>query len=423
MNRLLPSARSLAFGAVLAVISAAEAQTWEVFDTTSAGFPSNSVVDIAIDRQNIVWVATDWGLCRYDGTNWQIFQTDNSGLPENTIQCIAVDTLDRLWVGTLFHGVVVYDGMTWTAFDQTNSGLPDDQIRSITIDHRNWAWVGTYLGAACYTGSEWRLYNDQPTSYNGLVMNGSVINDVAVREDGLVAIATLNGGFHYLTDTCIHYHSTFTDFFPDNTQTAVAFDPNLDQRWIATPSHGLIRHFDDWYSGLYFVYSTQSSTIPSNGLTSLAMDALGRPWMGSNYAGVFYRSEDGSFTTYNSANSGLPDNTISSVIFAPDGTLWVGTFYGGAARLTFPMGILEPSRKVALDVYPNPTSERAWVNWPHGSFGATWRLMDVTGKVEKEGTIGADGWSELDLIGLSPGIHLLQVPSNGLYSQARLVVY
>ncbi len=121
MNRLLPSARSLAFGAVLAVISAAEAQTWEVFDTTSAGFPSNSVVDIAIDRQNIVWVATDWGLCRYDGTNWQIFQTDNSGLPENTIQCIAVDTLDRLWVGTLFQGVVVYDGMTWAAFDQTNS--------------------------------------------------------------------------------------------------------------------------------------------------------------------------------------------------------------------------------------------------------------------------------------------------------------
>ncbi len=338
-------------------------------------------------------------------------------------QCRDCTRAFAVTVGTLFHGVVVYDGMTWTAFDQTNSGLPDDQIRSITIDHRNWAWVGTYLGAACYTGSEWRLYNDQPTSYNGLVMNGSVINDVAVREDGLVAIATLNGGFHYLTDTCIHYHSTFTDFFPDNTQTAVAFDPNLDQRWIATPSHGLIRHFDDWYSGLYFVYSTQSSTIPSNGLTSLAMDALGRPWMGSNYAGVFYRSEDGSFTTYNSANSGLPDNTISSVIFAPDGTLWVGTFYGGAARLTFPMGILEPSRKVALDVYPNPTSERAWVNWPHGSFGATWRLMDVTGKVEKEGTIGADGWSELDLIGLSPGIHLLQVPSNGLYSQARLVVY
>lgn len=229
MNRLLPSVCSLAFGAVLAVISAAEAQTWEVFDTTSAGFPSNSVVDIAIDRQNIVWVATDWA-CAGMTERTDNFNTDNSGLPENTIQCIAVDTLDRLWVGTLFHGVVVYDGMTWTAFDQTNSGLPDDQIRSITIDHRNWAWVGTYLGAACYTGSEWRLYNDQPTSYNGLVMNGSVINDVAVREDGLVAIATLNGGFHYLTDTCIHYHSTFTDFFPDNTQTAVAFDPNLDQR-------------------------------------------------------------------------------------------------------------------------------------------------------------------------------------------------
>ena len=167
----------------------------------TAGFPSNTVSDIAIDSQDNVWVGTDWGLCKYDGSIWTIFQTGNSGIPDNVINTVAVDSLDRVWVGTLLHGVAVYDGLTWENFTTQNSDLPDDEIKSITIDFRGWAWIGTYVGLACYTGLEWRIYTDQSTSYNGLLLNGPVIEDVAVRPDGLVAIGTLNYGFHYMTDT------------------------------------------------------------------------------------------------------------------------------------------------------------------------------------------------------------------------------
>ena len=391
------------------LVTAVNGQSWEVFDTISAGFPSNSVTDIAIDRHDNVWVATNWGLCKYDGTSWQIFQTSNSGLTDNVVQCVAVDTLDRVWIGTLLHGLVVYDGVTWTTFDTQNSGLPDDQIKCITIDHRNWAWVGTYLGVACYTGDEWRLYNNTPESYDGLVLNGPVIQDIAVREDGLVAIGTLNGGFHYLTDTCVRVHGTFIDDFPDNTQVGVAFDPTDNERWIAVPAHGLIRHFDAWDSGLWFLYSTSTSDIPTNSSTCLAVDDLGRPWVGTTYAGVSVRNADGSFTNYMTATSGLPDNTISSLAFANDGALWVGTYYGGAARFDPTVTSTSELFSGDLRVFPNPSARFVQIQGPIVDGSLQWRLFDLRGVGMGMGAGSGLGQCLVDLGDMPAGLYFLEV--------------
>lgn len=401
--------RTLGFVLPASFASLLNGQSWEVFDTTSAGFPSNSVTDIAIDSHDNVWVATNWGLCRYDGTSWEIFQTSNSGLTDNVVQCVAVDTLDRVWIGTLLHGVVVYDGVTWTTFDTQNSGLPDDQIKCITIDHRNWAWIGTYLGVACYTGDEWRLYDNTPESYDGLVLNGPVIQDIAVREDGLVAIGTLNGGFHYLTDTCVRVHGTFIDDFPDNTQVGVAFAPISNERWIACPAHGLIRHFDAWDSGLWFLYSTSTSDIPTNSSTCLAMDALGRPWVGSTYAGVSVRDTDGSFTNYMTANSGIPDNTISSLAFANDGALWVGTYYGGAARFDPTVTSAGEVLREDLRVYPNPSAGIVQLQGLLVDGNIQWRLFDPKGVRIGQGTVSGSGLCRIDLGDVPAGLYFLEV--------------
>ncbi|HRH38323.1 MAG TPA: two-component regulator propeller domain-containing protein [Flavobacteriales bacterium] len=400
----------------------AQAQSWEVFDTLTAGFPTNSVTDIAIDSQDRVWVATNWGLCKYDGGNWEVFQVGSSGLTDNVIQCLAVDTLDRVWIGTLLHGIVIYDGATWTTFDTQNSGLPDDQIKCITIDHRNWAWVGTYLGLSCYTGTEWRQYNNTPDSYNNLVMNGPVVNDVAVREDGLVAIGTLNGGFHYLTDTSITVHATYIDNFPDNTQVGVGFDPVNDQRWLACPAHGLLRHFAEWESGLWFEYSTISSNIPTNSMTCLSVAADGRPWVGTTYAGIAVRDTDGEFTNYTSSNSGLPDNTISSLAFTSDGTLWVGTYYGGAARFNPEQGTDEEPRAGGLLLFPNPATGKVWLLNRANAAPTEWRILDAGGRAVISGTVSAGIADVIDLTAVPPGIYLVEINSGLSKSLGKLVV-
>ena len=403
----------------IAVAQSLAGQSWEVFDMATAGFPSNTVLDIAIDSQDHVWAATDWGLCHYDGATWSIFQTTNSGLPDNELYAVAVDSLDRVWIGTEQHGVVIYDGVTWEVFNTLNSGLPDNEIRNITFDHRGWAWIGTYLGLVCYTGSEWRLYNDTPGSYGGLQLTGNVINEVAVREDGLLAIATLNGGFHYVTDTSVVVHSPFIDLFPDNTQTAVVFDTINDERWIATPTQGLLRQGGTWDSGPWFYYTTMNSTIPSNALTCLTMDPTGRPWIGTTGDGFMVRENSGAFVNYTSGNSGLPDNTIMQLRFEQGGALWAATYYGGAARFVQSgSGIANDMSGVAWSAFPNPCGGQLTVRFAgtNAPAGTTWRLLDASGRTALTGALPEGGTLFLDMTALAPGPYLFSItgiPLNG----------
>ncbi len=404
------------------IVTGAMAQTFEVFDPNTAGIPTVSITAIDEDSEGNMWVGTEGGLCKYDGTSWTVLQTGNSGLPHDQVTAVAVDTADNVWVGTVLGGLAVFDGNAgWTYFNTTNSPLPDDQILSLTIDHRNWVWIGTFLGLMCYTGSEWHLYNDQPTSYNGLVMTGSVIRDVAVRADGLVAIGTLNGGFHYMTEDIIEAHATFIDLFFDNTQNGVVFDTIHDERWLATPSQGLLRNFGDWQGGFWFQYSVWNSSIPSNSLLCVAMDEQGRPWVGSVDAGVIVKNTDDSFLFYNTSNSGMPDDGVTCLHFAADGALWIGTYGGGAVRMTMSNWIVERDDRIFL--HPNPAADHCTVRTTlSGDAPAKWQLFNAQGALVLAGTSRSNTF-HIDVSALAQGVHSLVLLGSQVKATARLVKY
>jgi len=403
--------RSVALAASFFAIGFLFSQTWEVFDMSTAGLPSQTVLDIAEDGSNNIWLATDYGLCKFDGSVWTIYQTFNSGLPDNQINTLDVDSLDRIWIGMVQGGLAIFDGnATWEYFTPLNSPLPAAEVKCVTIDHRGWVWIGTYLGVACYTGTEWRVYDDTPSSFGGLLLNGTVIEDIQVRPDGLVAIATLNGGFHYLTDTLVAVHATYIDMFFDNTQLGAAFDTVNNECWLATPSAGLVRNFGDWNGGFWFNYDLGNSLIPTNSLTSIVMDAYGRPWVGSVDAGVLMRDPNDEFVAYNTTNSGIPDNSVANLLFANDDALWVGTYSAGAARMIISAGIADPSVPNELRAYPNPCGERCFIDVPFSTDGRThWLLTDPQGRYISRGALIMDGRLEIDMSGLDSGVYLMEI--------------
>ena len=67
--------------------------------TTAEGLPSDYVNQVFEDSKGYLWIATDKGVCRYDGREFQLFNKDN-GLPENFVMCIAEDNKGQVWVGT-----------------------------------------------------------------------------------------------------------------------------------------------------------------------------------------------------------------------------------------------------------------------------------------------------------------------------------
>ena len=403
----------------------AAGQSWEVFDMQNTGFPSNTVKSIAADSAGYVWVGTDWGLCRYDGSTWTILQAGNSDLPENDIRALAVDTLGRLWIGTQLHGVVVYDGVNWTTYDTQNSPMPDDEVNCITFDHRGWAWIGTVGGLACYTGSQWRVYNDGPNSYGGLQLNGNHIKDVAVGADGLVSIGTLNGGFHYLTDTLVQVHATYIDMFPDNTALGVIMDDANNERWLACPAGGLLRQGGSWMGGPWLQYTTFNSNIPSNALIEAFMDESGQLWFGSQLNGFFLRNGNGTYLHYNTNNSPLPDNTVQVIAQAQDGALWLGTFLGGAVRVEGANGSEDRSRtdRMPLRVYPNPFTDQLFVDLAQHQGSVNWEMVDLMGRTIMTGNSTGGGVAELSIEPLVPGAYMLRIMGQRPSEAVRVVKY
>ncbi len=65
--------------------------------TTANGLPSNTVYRIFQDSRKFIWMATDAGVARYDGTNFKYF-TIKDGLNTNEVIHIQEDSQGRIWM-------------------------------------------------------------------------------------------------------------------------------------------------------------------------------------------------------------------------------------------------------------------------------------------------------------------------------------
>lgn len=373
----------------------------------SAGLPSNTVRAIAHEPNGITWIGTDWGLLSYDGFTWTTYQVANSPLPDNDIRALEVDQAGRLWIGTFGSGVVRKDGATWTIFNTANSDLPEDQVKCIEADSLD-VYICTIGGLAHFDGTDWRIYDDTPNSYNDLELPSGNISDVKVRDDGLVVIGTVNGGFTYLTDSAVTVYSTVSTGLPDNTALGVEIDQNGD-RWAACPSGALLYHAGPYDVNQWFQYSTASSTIPSNSLNDVVFDASGRVCVSTQNAGIGIFEPPVTWINYHPGNSDLPDVEVLTSALAPNGLLWFGTATGGAATLDIVTDI-HIQEESTLGVYPNPTTDLLYLTVPEGFDVAELRLLDQSGR-EVLAEFDAGEYNTLNISGMNAGLYLLEVHS------------
>lgn len=116
----------------------------------SNGLTGEVVNDLAIDDDDVPWVATPEGLGHYEQNTWRFF-LDNQ--PENLhVSSLAVDSRGELWAGGN-RGAVHYDGTRWEVFT-TRDGLISDRISSVHIDRQDRVWFVTDEGISLLTPPE-----------------------------------------------------------------------------------------------------------------------------------------------------------------------------------------------------------------------------------------------------------------------------
>ncbi len=110
---------------------------------TKEGLRNLAATYVAQDSTGFIWVATQDGVYRYDGTRFVRFGSDE-GLPANYVTSLATGKGGELWVGT-WSGVARLVGGRFEA-PAREGGLPPAYVNGLGFDSQGNLWVANALG-------------------------------------------------------------------------------------------------------------------------------------------------------------------------------------------------------------------------------------------------------------------------------------
>jgi len=188
-------------------------------------------------------------------------------------------------------------------------GLAADYVTSIAFAPDGTAWLGTERGVTRVREHSWVTY----TAAHGL--GSSAISGIAISAIGKTYIATSGGGLTLFDGAERKTYTTANSAIPSNYLTSVAVDKQ-GRVWIGTLGYGVARLENEQWSKYSFT---------SNYISTLALDANGNPWVANN-DGVFFF--DGRAWARLTQAMGLASHRVNAIAFARDGRVWLGTDAG-----------------------------------------------------------------------------------------------
>lgn len=280
---------------------------------------------LAIDKNGNKWVgftsslaSSPAAVARFDKTTgfWSYYNTANTPvIPNNRVNTIACDTSGSVWIGTNA-GLVKFDGSSWTCYTTAN-GLPSDNILSLECVN-NMLYIGTNAGLTRYNGAVFTNYN---------VGNSLLSNDTITCIKAQTPNQIWLGHYNRIIEFNINPTFTFSSFtihqipFTTGKVNCIYLD-NLGKKWLGTSSKGVIE-----YDNVNFTQTTTTySDIIGAYTPSLTCYDIAK---GPNNGPVFYTTCIAYPTP--SGNSSvclleLLPNKEYKVYYVPDNNYTIGDF-------------------------------------------------------------------------------------------------
>src|SRR5699024_2808536 len=226
------SAATLFFALILSSASMSQTLPFRTY-SIEEGLSEAVVVDLMQGNQGYIWVATNYGLNRFDGMQFtNYFQSD--GLLGNKIYTLYQDSSGTIWVGT-GKGVntIQADSILTPKFLQPLRG---NTINDITQGPNDDYWFATDGQGV------WKMNSDKKLTHytvaNGLASNR--VNAISVQKNGTLWFGTSKGLARLNLKTGGFKSFTTEDGLPGNIIYDLQFNPELNELWIAT-NRGLSR--------------------------------------------------------------------------------------------------------------------------------------------------------------------------------------
>lgn len=300
--------------------------------TTADGLPSAQVYQVLEDHQGYIWMATERGICRYDGNEFISYTTED-GLCSNVVFGLRLDNQNRLWGYTFSNCIFYLENEKFHTIPIEDASFLNDarRIEDMVVWNDS-AWIKTY-------GSRMQLFKVDVTGHVEVLRN-----DPRNRHDSLTDYYLIPTGHgHWLNHTIssmfespgeerlnIHVgdrviqHKFMTWARANDKARVLKTGPN---RWLMNrydyacliSDTGVIRQweFDHWITH------------------SLYLDPEGGFWAGTGGGGAYHMD----------LNSGRPLHHlldgygVTSILRDQEGNLWFSTLANGVFFLpaTLPM--------------------------------------------------------------------------------------
>ncbi|MES2648790.1 MAG: two-component regulator propeller domain-containing protein [Bacteroidota bacterium] len=254
------------------------------------GLSSGTVYSILKDRFGFIWLATDDGLNRFDGSSFRVFRhdpTNPAGLKVNHITSLYEDKNGRLWIGTNGGGLCYYDGNK-------------DAIVNFTTKEEN--QVGVAVTDICGD----KAGNIMVSCFGGLFQIDINTNELIIGSKATKLIKAVNG-------------MVVLSFFEDSRR----------RKWTTTNT-GLFLLSPSNNKITVFRHQENDAASVTRDVNKIVEDSLGNIWVaGENGISMLLPNEKG-FKNYtvNSAPAQLSSNTVHAFKADSKNRLWIGTDEG-----------------------------------------------------------------------------------------------
>lgn len=299
------------------------------------------------DKAGNIWFGTPGqGVYRYNGKSFANF-TIKDGLCNDTVVAIVEDKLGAIWIATQ-RGLCQFDGKNFTNVPLT---LPDNSnlypttgsdnnnsqkgIRNLLVDRMGKIWIATSADGVYY-------YNGK--TFIHFLHNDGVANASNLRLNAVVSMMEDKGGNIWFTTwfegLCRYDGKSITNFKPNGeVWFAGLFQDKSGNIWVGTRSHGVYR-----YNGKTFVdYFADKDVFNKCCIMAITQDKQGNIWFGSEPDDMAKRADIGGAWRYNpsaegatftnfTTKDGLVQNNVFCILEDNLGYLWFGTRNLGLCR-------------------------------------------------------------------------------------------
>lgn len=257
------------------------------------GLSNNYVQDLAQDKQGCIWVATEFGLNRFDGCSFTTYKSNNSQLSNDALNVLLYDEADnKLWIGGKFEGISTLDCSTY-------------QFKNYTRQEGMLAGNVVYLSAATDNGIWITPHNEGIVYYNKQTKKFISLHDMGIKGLKLSNRCTFDDGEGHL--------------YIGHAQGGMSI-VNLKDKTFRTLQN----------------YPNNSRSLPGNSVYAICKDRLGNIWVGTNLGLGLFNPKTDEFTVFRH-EPGNPYSLIADHIYdlqeMNDGTLWIASDIGGVSIL------------------------------------------------------------------------------------------